>query len=69
VNKDDPDSIPNSIRSRLILEGKPLLVSEISLLFPNVSRTSINRALTKLKERGHAEFLGREVGWRSTPKT
>ena len=66
MNSKDPDTVPNRILSRLILAGRPRTAKEISLAFTDISRTSINRALTKLKERGQAEFLGRSEGWKAT---
>jgi DNA-binding GntR family transcriptional regulator len=69
MNRDDPDTIPNRLYSKLLERGHPLMITEICLLFPDVSRTSINRALTKLEERGMVEFLGRSTGWRAKKRS
>lgn len=61
-----PKTIPERIESILIHEGRALRVSEIVTRLKDVSRTSVNRALTKLKNRGLVKFLGRQSGWMST---
>lgn len=62
----DEATIPERIRALLIKEGSPLTAKEITKRLGDVSRTAVNRALTKVKDRGYARFLGRTIGWVST---
>lgn len=62
----DNPTIPERIASMLVIEAAPLTAHEIAERLGDVSRTAVNRALTKLKDRGQAKFLGRTIGWVAT---
>lgn len=59
----DETTIPNRILALLIREAAPLTAEEITKRLGDVSRTAVNRALTKIKDRNQARFLGRTIGW------
>jgi len=62
----DQPTIPERIVALLISNGAPMGAAEITASLKNVSRTSVNRALTKLKDRGEIRMISRSLGWVAT---
>lgn len=59
----DAPTIPERIVALLIENCAPLGAAEITEKLKDVSRTSVNRALTKLKDRGQIHMVSRSLGW------
>jgi len=59
-------TIPDRVLAILIREGRPLQATEIENRLGDVSRSSVNRALQKLRVRKQAKYLGRLDGWVET---
>jgi len=59
----DNPTIPERIVALLISNVAPMGAAEITVGLRNVSRTSVNRALTKLKDRGEIRMISRSLGW------
>lgn len=56
-------TIPERIVALLISNSAPMGAVEITTALKDVSRTSVNRALTKLKDRGEIRMISRSLGW------
>ena len=59
----DNPTIPDRIVALLISNAAPMGAAEITNSLKDVSRTSVNRALTKLKDRGLIRMISRSLGW------